>query len=178
MSKTAPAVAADDTENEVSGNPLLQPPPNDAVPDLRMATPHHCAIVRRAVEDRAEALKKLAGKADDEGYPREARIFSGDALALTEDILPQLERQVELALDPDELPHAIKNQLHPLVFRHVPVTEDEGEVDHRKLMLEALGERITAFAVDIAARAYTAGLRARKDEPELFAFAAVEALKG
>jgi hypothetical protein len=164
-----------DTADTLEINPLLTEPP--VTRTIELPTGHHAAVVRRALEDRTTALGKLAGKATDEGYAREGRVIAADAQILEEDVLTQLKGQLDLAFDHDELTHGIRNQLHPLVFKHVPATDDEGEVDHRKELLDALGTRVARFVTAAAERAYHAGLRARQDEPEVFAFRSLDALR-
>lgn len=151
----------------------------DELPTLHLPTAHHFQIVRVAVEERSTSLKKLADKTADEGYIREARVISGDAQALKEDVLPQLEVQPELfGATMQELQAGIANELRGLVHKHVLADHgDETDIDHRGEMCEQLALRVATFALDVAERAYNAGLRARSEIPEVFAVRSLEKLR-
>lgn len=166
------AVAVD----EAGAQALITEPRREFSPTLDLPTPHHWRLVKVAVADRIASLKSIAKKVSDEGYTREARTMEQDAMALSEDVAPQLETQAEIPLaTADEVQSGVVNSLRDLVRRHV--RRDRQDVDDEALLLRYLGERIERYARDIAERAYAAGLAAREAEAEVFALKSLNALR-
>ncbi len=131
---------------------------------IQLDTPRDYQLLRLAIEDRADALEKLATKTQGEKYPKEARIISGDASRLRDDILPMISEQTEIALaTPDEAQAAIKNGIRDVVRRHSK--ESDGNTDHEAVLLQYLGERINRYATQIAIAAFNAGVAYRETEP-------------
>lgn len=161
---------------QLASGPLLEAPPQEGLPSIELPTPHHYRLVRQAIEDRADTVKGLAKKLDDEGYLREARVLTQDAAALTEGVLPQFERQAEIPLaTADELSSAIVNELRGLVRKHV--RQDDEKRDHEAELLKSLGDRVTRYTLDVSTRSYAAGMAAREAIPEVFGLKAIEALR-
>lgn len=165
------------TVDETGAQALISEPPKEFSPTLELPTPHHWRLVKVAIDDRVSALKSIAKKVSDEGYTREARTMEHDALALSEDVAPQLELQAEIPLaTSDEVHSGIANELRALVRRHV--RRDREEVDDEAILLRDLAAKIERYATDVAARAYTAGCVAREATPEVFALKSLNALRG
>lgn len=155
---------------------LLTEPRPEFVPTIELATPHHYRLTRQAIEDRVSTVKSLAKKLSDECYTRESRILEQDALALTEDILPQFESQQEIPLaTADEVQGGVANELRAVARRHA--RRDDPERDHEAELLKELSERVERFACEIANRAYAAGLAAREATAEVFALKSLNALR-
>lgn len=165
-----------EADAQVEDNALLQEPPRAFAPTIDLPTPHHWRLVKVAIDDRVSALKSIAKKVSDEGYIREARIMEHDALALSEDVSPQLEVQAEIPLaTADEVQSGVANELRGVVRRHV--RRDQQDVDHEAQMLKELSERVERFACEVANRAYAAGLSAREATAEVFALKSLNALR-
>lgn len=157
-------------------NTLLQEPPKAFQPTIELPTPHHWRLVKAAIDDRVKSLKAIGKKVGDEGYIREARVMEQDALALSEDVSPQLEVQAEIPLaTADEVQSGVANELRGVVRRHV--RRDQQDVDHEAQMLKELSERVERFACEVANRAYAAGLSAREATAEVFALKSLNALR-
>lgn len=174
------AAFGDEEEEEedvqVEDNALLQEPPRAFQPTIELPTPHHWRLVKVAIDDRVASLKSIAKKVSDEGYIREARVMEHDALALSEDVSPQLEVQAEIPLaTADEVQSGVANELRGVVRRHV--RRDQQDVDHEAQMLKELSERVERFACEVANRAYAAGLSAREATAEVFALKSLNALR-
>lgn len=177
------AAFSDEEENEeeaadaqVEDNTLLQEPPKAFQPTIELPTAHHWRLTKTAIDRRILAIKSLAKKVSDDGYFREARIMEQDALALSEDVSPQLEVQAEIPLaTADEVQSGVANELRGVVRRHV--RRDQQDVDHEAQMLKELSERVERFACEVANRAYAAGLSAREATAEVFALKSLNALR-
>jgi hypothetical protein len=158
---------------------LLQGAPGTTeLPDIELPTAHHFAITRIAIENRAEALKKLADKTADEGYVRESRVILADSQALTEDVLPQFRDQAELPLVTYEsVKYGIADLLRGNVWKHVQQSADD-QVDHRNNLLDVVSSKMAQLALAIAERAYNAGFRAREETPEVFAVKSLAEIRG
>lgn len=158
------------------GPALMEEPPKPFTPSVELPSPHHYRLVRDAVKDRADTVKALAKKLDDEGYLTQARVVRGDATALEEDVLPQFEHQAEIPLaTADEVGGGIANELRGLVRRHA--RRDDPERDHEAELLKELAERITRFATEVAERAFAAGAATREYSAEVFALKSLNGLR-
>lgn len=143
---------------------------------LDMKVPRHAAIVRRALENEQDLLRKLAEKVDDSGYPREARIVKGDSETIAEDLLPQLSEQGELALaTAEEVRFGIINRIRRSVKPYMREARPE-EPDPLGECLQAIAAKVELFAAAVAERAYRAGFEARQHEPEALALASLDAM--
>lgn len=130
------------------------------------------SLLTSTLEHRADELKKLAKRNEDEGYFREGRIISADAGAITEYMLPQIREQGEIEFaDEETLTVAIANKLRPLYRQAVARKWDEDT------LLAAVSHRVALFAQASAGRAYAAGLAARDHEPALLALQSIEKLR-
>lgn len=171
--------AVDDTTvtvDDAGAQALIDEPKREFSPTLELPTPHHWRLVRAAIADRVGALNAIAKKVSGEGYTREARTMEQDAMALSEDIAPQLETQAEIPLaTADEVESGIVNQLRELARRHA--RRDREGIDDEAVLLKELGKRIERYAVAIADRAYAAGYAAREATPEVFAIKALSELR-
>lgn len=153
------------------------PAPPTSLPTIELPTAHHFAITRKAIEERQAELKKLASKTDAEGYPREARTIRSDAQALEEDVLPKFAQQGELPMATQaDVASGIKDAIRGPIFKHVLVTDDEGEVDHRTELRDAIGDKMARYVLDVAGRAFNAGMQARETTPESLAVKGLPAL--
>lgn len=151
------------------------PEPPQGLPTIDLPTAHHYALLRTALQGRAGDLDTVAKKVETEGYPREARVVRMDAAAIREDILPQFERQMELPMATQrDVASGIKSAIQGPIFKHV-LLDDESEVDHRAELGEAIGERVAAYVLQVAEKAFAAGVQAREATPEALCVAALSA---
>lgn len=143
--------------------------PGDEAPQLHpieFDAPSDFRLVATAIEDRAKALASLAKKAEDEGYPKEGRIFKTDADRLRLDLLDRFSDQQELPLaTADELEAGVKNELRSIVRSHA--RESSEKVDHEAVLLEELGQRIARFASACVEQGFAAGVAYRQATPEV-----------
>lgn len=148
-----------------------------ALPTIEWPASRFYTLAERALKHEGAALGKLADKAAEAGYPREARVIRQDADAIAMEMLPTFKTQGELPLaTTDEVAAGIVNELRSLVRRHARF-DKAGDVDHEAVLLKELGTRLAFFAQDVAERAYTAGKIVREHEPEVFAIRALPALR-
>ncbi len=148
--------------------PQLHPVEFDAPSDFR--------LVAVAIEDRAKALASLAKKAQDEGYPKEGRIFKNDADRLLLDLLDRFSAQQELPLaTADELEAGAKNELRSIVRQHA--RESSEKVDHEAVLLEELGRRVARFGAACVEQGFAAGVAYRQATPEVIALKQLEQLR-
>lgn len=149
--------------------------PRQGVPALKFDTVRDVVLTKVALEERIAALKKLATRNAEEGYPREARNIEGDCIQLAERILVQLEDQTEMELDGgDSVDFGIMNHLRDLVHAHV---KDKSEAfDHEEILLKALGEKVGRYVRAVADRAFAAGVHARSSDSASLALGALEHL--
>lgn len=145
--------------------PQLHPVEFDAPSDFR--------LVATAIEDRAKALANLAKKAEDEGYPKEGRIFKNDADRLR---LDRFSAQQELPLaTADELEAGVKNELRSIVRQHAK--ESSEKVDHEAVLLEELGRRLARFATACVEQGFAAGVAYRQATPEVIGLKQLDQLR-
>ena len=166
-------------------NTLVEEPTKAPSDTVRLRSRHDFALTTKALEVRSEDLKKLAKKADDEGYRREAKAIRADAEAIEIDILPSFRDQRELPLVSEEqLEKEIAAALRILVVRafdglddpKVPPTPTSLE-RRRENLLEALTKRTTTYATTIADEAFNQGVAAREQSAESIAMRAVRELR-
>jgi hypothetical protein len=155
----------------------MQPPAGE-LPTINLPSAHHYGISRVALTDRVDVLKKLAKTTEDKGYPKEARVILGDALALEEEVLPEFTAQLEMPLSTAaDVSSAIKSALRGLIFKHVQANEDDA-IDHRAALGDAIGDKLGEYVLAVAARAFSAGEMSRAMTPQAAAVRALPTLYG
>jgi hypothetical protein len=157
--------------------------PADAPDPVELRCLRDVALTTTALENRKDAIEKLAKRADDEGYPRQAREFRADAQAIAEDILPVFREQHELPLvTAGELQGGIANELrglvHSMLVRHRNDVDGKEDLERENSFLESLSVRVGRFAQAIATRSWGAGYAARNgDEPEALVLRSLDSLR-
>ncbi len=163
-------------------------------PEIALDTSADYALVTREMKNAAEALKKVADKVNDAGYPREARRIRQDADQITMRIVPRFQPQVELNMEPDGL--SLEEQIERMLLDDVrramqacfagakshakaeaandkaaaqgkKTTLDVGEFDfesHVTRLSKKLSLRIAQFGHECAERGVTAGMNVREIE--------------
>lgn len=150
--------------------------PVGTLPLVELPSGHHYAITRVAISERVDALKKLAGKVEDDGYVKEGKVILGDALALEEEVLPHFTAQAELPLTTAaDVSSAIKSALRGTIFKHVQANDDDA-IDHRAALADEIGGKLGPFVIAVAARAFRAGEILRHHTPEAAAAACFDLL--
>lgn len=145
------------------------------LPAVALDSPKDYRLIATAIEVRAADLRKLA-KGIQQDYPREARIIQLDADRLGDELLPPFKEQSELPLaTADELRAGIANELRGLVRAHARLADDR--TDHEAVLLDSLAQRIAAYTVDVAHRAFGAGLAYRYATAELIGLQSSEKLR-
>ena len=139
-------------------------------------------ITAVALEHRHAAIEKLAKKAIDEGYPREARIFSADAQAIEEDILPRFRDQQELRLVTAAelrggIAEALRDLVHSTLVRHRADVAGQEDFGRENRLLADIALRVEEFAKSLASRCWSAGFAARKDDPDIHVMRSLDKLR-
>lgn len=160
-------------------------------PTVTFGTRRDVGLVVQALTARTDDLDKLAKKAEDEGYAREARSVRDDLETIKQQILPQFRGQTELPLESAQsVQAAIANALRSVVRKRMHVTvqaEDEqragGSVyqtdafkSAETYLLEELARRIEPALTEAVEIGYQAGYAARESQPHVLAKKASEAL--
>lgn len=151
--------------------------------ELRSA--HDYTLTVQALEARAEDLKKLATKNQDEGYTREARSIQADVASIEQHVLPAFRAQRELPLVTEEhLEKEILGALRPLVWQAFngldnPKTHVTPAMLDRKReeLLDTLVARVQHFATELAEESFNQGSASRQQTAEALAMRCIKALR-
>lgn len=173
----------DDAQTSVLEAPV-QPAPKKPQP-VQLRAPHDFSITVTALEHRAEEIAKLAKKASEEGYAREAKAIQADADAITYSILPLFRDQLPLPLVSEEdLERDIAAAIRTGVFRAFDGLDNPktmptvaGIQRRRDDLIKVLADRITTFAIVVADEAFKQGLAAREQSPQRIAQRSVTDLR-
>ena len=146
---------------------------------------HDYSITEQALASRAEELKKLAKKNNEEGYRREGRAVQADADAIEHQILPVFREQRELPLvTQDALEKEVGAALRLYITQAFSGLGDP-KVEHtpsgiafrRDTLLKQLTTRVTLYATELADEAFNQGVAAREQTAEALAMRAIGTLR-
>jgi hypothetical protein len=158
--------------------------PKDPQP-VTLRSLHDYALTTKALEVRAEELKKLAEKNSKEGYTREARAVLADASSIETQILPCFKQQRELPLvSHDDLEKEITGALRRVLTKAFEGLGDpkqpatpESVAYRRDQALKALAARVTLFATEVADHSFNQGFAAREQTSEALTMRFVQTLR-
>jgi hypothetical protein len=156
-----------------------------AIAPVKLRTAHDFTLTATALEARAEELKKLSKKNQEEGYSREAKSVQADADAIEYHILPAFRDQRELPLmTVEQVEKEVAGAMRSFVFRSFDGLDDpkqsitpENIRGRKERLLKTIGERVTFFAREIAERAFNEGYAARDTAPESLAMRCISSLR-
>ena len=149
---------------------------------LEMATPRVTELARTALELRMADLAGLAKKNMAEGYPAAARTQMIDANVIKTELLPQLQRQLAMAMGrntaplPDRVAQAFQPSIESALRASWTVARaaksdrpDDSIPDHAQRVANALADKVNEFATELYLMAYEAGLSERRSSFEYIA---------
>jgi hypothetical protein len=146
---------------------------------------HDYTLTERALVAHVADLKALAKKNSDGGYPKEARAVQADADAIEHHVLPQFRAQRELPLvSHADLEKEVRGALSILVSRGFEglagtkiIVTPENVAGRKTSLLDALTQRVTLYAKELADNAFNQGVAARAQSAEALAVGAISTLR-